>query len=94
VSGVAAAVPELLVGYENALCGGDEEAISRLGGRVEEFVAWCEEFPAPMIIREAANLRGLPAGAAAAPLGPVMRGRLDEFRAWFPEWLRAVKGAL
>jgi dihydrodipicolinate synthase/N-acetylneuraminate lyase len=59
VSGVAAAVPELLVGYENALCRGDEEASSRLGARVEEFVAWCEEFPAPMVIREAANLRGL-----------------------------------
>jgi dihydrodipicolinate synthase/N-acetylneuraminate lyase len=94
VSGVAAALPELLVGYENALCRGDEEAISRLGARVEEFVAWCDEFPAPMIIREAANLRGLPAGASAAPLGPVLRSRLEEFRAWFPEWLRAVKGAL
>ena len=94
VSGVAAAVPELLVGYENALCRGDEEASSRLGARVEEFVAWCEEFPAPMVIREAANLRGLPAGAAAAPLGPGLRNRLEEFRAWFPEWWRGVQGAL
>lgn len=94
VSGVAAAVPELLVRYEKALCGGDEEAISRLAARVEEFVAWCEEFPAPMIVREAANLRGLRAGAAAAPLGPLLRARLEEFRAWFPEWLRAVQGAL
>jgi dihydrodipicolinate synthase/N-acetylneuraminate lyase len=94
VSGVASAVPELLVEYEKALCGGDEDAISRLGARVEEFVAWVEEFPAPMIIREAANLRGLPAGVAAAPLGPRLRGRLEEFRGWFPEWWRAVKGAL
>jgi hypothetical protein len=47
-----------------------------------------------MIVREAANLRGLRAGTAAAPLGPVLQGRLDEFRSWFPEWWRGVKGAL
>ena len=87
ISGVAAAVPELVVAYESALCGGDEEGIARLGARVEEF-------PAPMIVREAANLRGLRAGAAAVPLGPGLRCRLEEFRAWFPEWWRGVEGAL
>jgi dihydrodipicolinate synthase/N-acetylneuraminate lyase len=91
ISGVASAVPELVVGYAKALRGGDEDLISRLCARVEEFVAWCEEFPAPMIVREAANLRGLRAGAAAAPLGPGLQSRLEEFRGWFPEWLRGVK---
>jgi dihydrodipicolinate synthase/N-acetylneuraminate lyase len=94
ISGVASALPELLVGYDRALCEGDEDAITRLGARVEEFVAWCEEFPAPMIIREAAILRGLRAGAAATPLGPAMRARLEEFRGWFPAWLRAVQTEL
>jgi dihydrodipicolinate synthase/N-acetylneuraminate lyase len=86
VSGIAAAVPELLVGYDKALCAGEEEVIARLGACVEEFVAWCEEFPAPMIIREAAKLRGLPVGVGAVPLGPVLQKRLEEFRAWFPAW--------
>jgi dihydrodipicolinate synthase/N-acetylneuraminate lyase len=94
VSGIAAALPELLVGYDKALCDGDEQAIARLGACLEEFVVWCEEFPAPMIIREAALLRKVPAGAPASPLGPVLQGRLEEFRAWFPGWWRAVQGAL
>jgi 4-hydroxy-tetrahydrodipicolinate synthase len=86
VSGAASAVPELLVAYEKALCGGAPESIARLGGCMEEFIAWCEEFPAPMIIREAAKLRGLPVGVGAVPLGPVLQKRLEEFRAWFPAW--------
>ena len=94
VSGVASALPELLVGYDKAVCRGDEGAIATLGVRLEEFVAWCEEFPAPMIIRQAAILRGLRVGPAAAPLGPVKRARLEEFRGWFPAWLRAVQTEL
>jgi len=94
ISGVASAMPDLLVGYDKALCAADQDAIARLATRVEEFVAWCDEFPAPMIVREAAILRGLRAGAAAAPLGPVLRGRLEEFRGWFPGWLRTVESEL
>ena len=91
ISGVASAVPELVVGYAKALRGGDEDLISRLCARVEEFVAWCEEFPAPMIVREAANLRGLRAGAAAAPLGPGLQSRLEEFRLVFPNGCAALR---
>jgi len=94
VSGAASAVPELLVAYENALCGGTEESVVRLSARVGEFIAWCEEFPAPIIIREAAKLRGLPVGVAAVPLGPVLLSRLEEFRAWFPAWWSGVNAEL
>jgi len=94
VSGIASAVPELVVTYDRALAVGDEEAASRPRACIAEFIAWFEEFPTPMIIREAAKLRGLPAGDPAAPLGPVLTARLEEFRAWFPEWWRSVHAAL
>jgi 4-hydroxy-tetrahydrodipicolinate synthase len=94
VSGAASAVPELLVAYEKALCGGAEASVLRLNASVGEFIAWCEEFPAPMIIREAARLRGLPVGVAAVPLGPALQKRIEEFRAWFPAWWSGVNAAL
>ncbi len=88
VSGFASAVPELVVALDSALCRGDDLAASRLNARLGEFGAWFRQFPVPVAIREAANLRGLRAGPPAAPLGPVLRHRLDEFRAWFPGWLK------
>ena len=94
VSGIASAVPELVVAWDKALCAGNEEAVSRLRASIAEFIAWFEEFPTPMIVREAAKLRGLPAGDPAAPLGPVLTARLEEFRAWFPAWWRGVQAAL
>jgi len=91
VSGIASAVPELVVSYDKALSAGDEAAASRARARIAEFIAWFEEFPTPMIIREAAKLRGLPAGDAASPLGQGLRARMNEFRAWFPEWWKGVR---
>ena len=94
VSGIASAVPELVVAYDRFLCAADEDRVSRLRAWIAEFIAWFEEFPTPMIIREAAKLRGLSAGDPAAPLGPALTARLDEFRAWFPAWWRSVHAAL
>jgi 4-hydroxy-tetrahydrodipicolinate synthase len=91
VSGIASAVPELVVAWDKALGAGDEHAASSLRASIAEFIAWFEEFPTPMIIREAAKLRGLSAGAPAAPLGPVLSARLEEFRAWFPGWWKGVQ---
>jgi len=91
VSGIASAIPELVVAYNKALAADDEPAVSRLRASIAEFIAWFEEFPVPMIIREAAKLRGLPAGDPAAPLGPLLSARLGEFRAWFAQWWKSVQ---
>jgi len=91
VSGIASAVPELVVAYDRALAAADQTAASRLRACIAEFIAWFEEFPTPMIVREAAKLRGLPAGDPAAPLGPALSVRLEEFRAWFPAWWKGVQ---
>jgi len=91
VSGIASAVPELVVAWDKALGAADEEATSPLQACIAEFIAWFEEFPTPMIIREAAKLRGLPAGDPAAPLGPVLTARLEEFCVWFPDWWKGVQ---
>ncbi|HTP89783.1 MAG TPA: dihydrodipicolinate synthase family protein [Bryobacteraceae bacterium] len=91
VSGVASAVPELLVHYEQALSEADEPRIARLAARIGEFISWCDQFPAPMIVREAALLRRVPAGCSATPLGPALEARREEFRAWFPAWWRTAQ---
>jgi 4-hydroxy-tetrahydrodipicolinate synthase len=90
VSGVAACMPELMVALDRALALGDQAASRALLARVEEFLAWYREFPAPVAIKEAANLRGLKAGVADSPLGPEKNKRLEEFRRWFGEWHRGV----
>jgi len=90
VSGVAACIPELLVAFERALARDDAPASVALLAHVQDFLVWYHEFPAPVAIKEAANVRGLKAGACATPLGPEKAKRLDEFRAWFREWHRVV----
>src|SRR5579884_1964916 len=55
VSGVAACLPELLVAFDRALARGDAPAAAAALARVEEFLAWYREFPAPAAIKEAAN---------------------------------------
>lgn len=90
VSGVAACLPELMVGLERALARGDPAKQAALSARIEEFLAWYREFPAPLAIKEAVNVRGLKAGVSAAPLGPEKRNQLEDFRCWFAEWYRAV----
>lgn len=90
VSGVAACLPELLVAIGRALAQRDAVTADNLLHRVEEFLQWYRQFPAPVAIKEAANVRGLKAGASAAPLGPEKAGALDRFRSWFREWHRGV----
>ena len=91
VSGVACAVPELLV----ALDSGDRPELARSGAcrerlesRLLEFIAWIDRFPVPVGIREATRMRGLKTGPFALPVDERL---LAEFREWFLAWLPAVK---
>src|SRR5260370_137473 len=87
ISGVACAIPELMLGLENAIQSGDQVQVQRLEGRLQEFIAWLDRFPAPVGIKAATAARGLKVGPLAVPLSPEKQRELDEFRDWFKAWL-------
>lgn len=87
VSGVASAVPELLVALDRAITGNHPEQRDRLQVRLQEFLYWLERFPMPIGIREAAALRGLKMGPHAIPLRRAALQEVEEFRTWFRAWL-------
>lgn len=88
VSGVASALPELLVAMERVIAKGGDA--SSLGRRLDEFLAWIEALPAPVGIKEAAMLRGMKLGPHAVPCSPQQERYHGEFRAWFKDWLPVV----
>jgi dihydrodipicolinate synthase/N-acetylneuraminate lyase len=90
VSGIASALPELLVALDHAILAGNTERAERLDCRLREFISRIGEFPAPVGIREAVAQRGLRPGPPAAPPGPDARRRLAEFGEWFRGWLPEV----
>ena len=93
VSGVACAVPELLLGLEGAIRDGDSGMRDLLDGMLQEFLNRIDKFPTPMGIREAAAARGLRTGPHAVPPGEEMEGEIARFHEWFPGWLREVRKA-
>lgn len=92
VSGVASALPELMVGLDRAIRAGDPNRIAVLSGRLDEFIRWAELFPAPTAVKMAAGARGLKVGPLAVPLGAESQRRMDEFTEWFQGWLPLVQG--
>lgn len=90
ISGVASAIPELMVALDRAVVSGNQGLTQLLDAYVQEFISRMGPFPAPVAIKEATRLRGIKAGAFAAPLGPEGDRALAEFGAWFRDWLEPV----
>ena len=90
VSGVAAAVPELLVALDRAIVSGNSGEADRLNARLDEFLSWVEKFPATVAIKQAAAHRGWPLDHFAFPLGQSTDAELLAFRRWLENWLRIV----
>jgi dihydrodipicolinate synthase/N-acetylneuraminate lyase len=90
ISGIASAVPELLVALDRAIQARQEERAVHLDARLQEFVSWVGMFPAPAPIREASAVRGLRPGLPAVPPGAEARRKLAEFAEWFRGWLPDV----
>jgi len=90
VSGPAGALPELLTSIDRAIESGLVAKARALDGRLREFIAWLERFPAPYGIKLALQARGLPVGPEAVPVSPERRRRAELFRGWFSEWLPEV----
>jgi 4-hydroxy-tetrahydrodipicolinate synthase len=87
VSGVACAVPELVVALNQAVQQGDQAEISRLDARLQEFLAAVMRFPFPVALKAALGVRGLNTGTLPVPLAPETQAELDKFREWFRGWL-------
>ena len=90
ISGVAAALPELLVALHRAIESGSQELITRYDTRLQQFIARLGSFPVPAGVREAALARKLKAGANAVPYSESQRQAAAEFRTWLAEWLPEV----
>ncbi|MDQ2840466.1 MAG: dihydrodipicolinate synthase family protein, partial [Acidobacteriota bacterium] len=58
ISGVAAALPELIVAIERALKAADETLAQALERRLSEFLQYVEKFPSTVAIRQAGVVRG------------------------------------
>jgi 4-hydroxy-tetrahydrodipicolinate synthase len=90
ISGVACAVPELIVAMEAASARADCAKVEALDARLQEFIDRIDPLPAPVGIREAADARGLRAGPHAMPLGETALKTLYDFREWLGAWLPGV----
>jgi 4-hydroxy-tetrahydrodipicolinate synthase len=90
VSGVASAVPELLVALRKAVDAGDTARVEKLDGRLREFIDWVCNFPVPIGVKEAVVQRGIKAGGHATPLAAEADQKLAEFRDWFRGWIQIV----
>jgi len=89
VSGVACAVPELLLALDRAIAQHDDAETARLDARVHEFLERLDRFPTPVAIKAALAARGLKTGPLPVPLARETQAELDEFREWFRGWLAA-----
>jgi 4-hydroxy-tetrahydrodipicolinate synthase len=90
VSGIACAVPELLLALDRAIQEGAAAEIERLDGRLHEFIQRIGRFPTPVGIKAALAVRGIKTGHLATPLGRETRAALDEFREWFGAWVQSL----
>jgi 4-hydroxy-tetrahydrodipicolinate synthase len=90
VSGAASAIPELMVALDGAFTAGNEADVCRFEEYVVEFLDRVEVLPWPVMVKEAAKLRGVKTGAFAAPPGEEGERKLAEFSEWFRNWWPGV----
>ncbi len=90
ISGVASAVPELMVALDHALVAGDQDRIQRFECRLVELLNRVEVFAWPVGVKEALKQRKLKSGALATPLSADNERKLAEFAEWFRGWLPEV----
>jgi dihydrodipicolinate synthase/N-acetylneuraminate lyase len=90
VSGVAAAVPELLVALDRALLAKDTAKSQKLDAYLHQFLKYLHHFPATIAIKQAAVARGWKQDHAAIPFDEQTRAGIAEFRHWFEQWLPGV----
>jgi dihydrodipicolinate synthase/N-acetylneuraminate lyase len=90
VSGIAAALPELIVAIHRALQRRDEERICLLDRHLQQFLDRIERFPGSTGVKQAAVARGWGLLHMAVPLGASGTAELNSFRSWLDEWMPSI----
>jgi dihydrodipicolinate synthase/N-acetylneuraminate lyase len=90
VSGVAAAVPELMVALEKAVVSGHHQRIQLLDNHLGQFLKYLDQFPATIAIKQGAVARGWKQDHAALPFDAETLAAISDYRRWFEQWLPSV----
>ena len=90
ISGVASAIPELLLALDRAGRTQAAEVVTRLDARLHQFLDYCDKLPTPMAVKEATAARGLKLGPHSLSCDAHLQRAVDEFREWFRGWLPQV----
>jgi dihydrodipicolinate synthase/N-acetylneuraminate lyase len=90
VSGIAGALPELIVAIDRAVAANALRKASRLNAFLHEFLLWLNRFPGTIAIKEAAALRGWKVGHRAFPFDEQTNADIKAFHGWLQEWLPKV----
>ncbi len=90
VSGVAGAIPELMVALDRAIMSGDQKLAQRLNERLRQFLRYVDKFSPTVAIRQAASVRGWKLNHLAVPFDDNTAAEVILFHAWFREWLADV----
>jgi 4-hydroxy-tetrahydrodipicolinate synthase len=90
ISGCACAIPELVVAISRAITAGDTPLADALDARLIDFATRAAQFPWPIAVRRAVELRGQKSGPPAVPLSPANQQALEEFSDWFRGWEPAL----
>ena len=86
ISGVAAAIPELLVALDRAIRERETDRAIHLNSRLADFVAYVNRLPATVAIRQAGIARGWRLGPSAIPFDPETNATFTEFQRWLDNW--------
>ena len=70
-----------------AITAGDTPLADTLDARLIDFATRAAQFPWPVAVRRAVELRGQKSGPLAVPLSPDGRQALEDFSAWFRDWV-------
>ena len=93
VSGVAAAVPEMMVALDRAVLARNSTKIRVLDDQLQQLLKYLSKFPAPIATKQAAMARGWKVGNSSVPLDKETLAGLSEFQSWFEKWLPPVLAA-
>jgi dihydrodipicolinate synthase/N-acetylneuraminate lyase len=74
------------VALGRSVTAGDRARAESLDARLIEFATRTAQFPWPVAVRRAVELRGQKSGPLAVPLSPANQRALDDFSAWFRQW--------
>lgn len=88
ILGSASVAPELMIAIDRRARAGQDTAA--LDAHVAALIDRSVRFPFPIAFREALAMRGIPCGPHASPLGPEESKRMEDFRAWFRDWMKAA----